>query len=69
MLRIFNRYRPLQVARYVKVFFRGKVYIDGVGAFEFDGGKLLPPRDKNRRALQVMAEVNREIKVLALLLA
>lgn len=69
MLRIFNQYRPRQIARYVKGFFRGKLYIGGIGAFEFDGGKLLPPIHINRRMLQVMVEVNREIKKLALLLA
>lgn len=67
MLRVFNRYRPRQVAHYVKGFFRGSVYIDGVGEFEFDGGKLLAPKNRNRRALQVMVEVNHEIKTLALL--
>ena len=36
MLRIFHQYRPRQVARYVKGFFRGRVYIEGVGAFEFE---------------------------------
>ncbi len=28
MLRIFHQYRPRQVARYVKGFFRGRIYID-----------------------------------------
>lgn len=65
MLRIFHQYRPRQVARYVKGFFRGRVYIDGIGAFEFDGGRLLPPHKKDKRALAVMAEVNNEIKAMA----
>ncbi|CZF83528.1 MULTISPECIES: DUF1107 domain-containing protein [Grimontia] len=65
MLRIFHQYRPRQVARYVKGFFRGRVYIDGVGAFEFDRGRLLPPHKKDKRALAVMTEVNNEIKAMA----
>ncbi|MDD1781604.1 DUF1107 domain-containing protein [Enterovibrio sp. ZSDZ35] len=64
MLRIFHQYRPRQVARYVKGFFRGRVYIDGIGAFEFDGGKLLPPSNNNKRALAVMTEVNNEIRAM-----
>ena len=66
MLRIFHQYRPRQVARYVKGFFRGRVYIDGVGAFEFDCGKLLPPSRKDKRALAVMNEVNSEIRAMAI---
>ncbi|WP_407332062.1 DUF1107 domain-containing protein [Enterovibrio sp. 27052020O] len=64
MFRIFNQYRPRQVARYVKGFFRGRLYIDGVGAFEFDGGRLLPPTKKDKRALTVMSEVNNEIRAM-----
>lgn len=66
MLRIFKKYRPRQIARYVKAFFRGSVYISGFGLFEFDGGRLLLPTNKNTRLMQVMAEVNLEIKALSL---
>lgn len=64
MLRIFHQYRPRQVARYVKGFFRGRIYIDGIGGFEFDQGRLLPPGSRDRKALAVMAEVNSQIKLL-----
>lgn len=65
MLRIFRHYRPNQIARYVKSFFKGRIYIQGIGAYEFDGGRLLPPSRKDKRSLMVMAEVNKEIKSLA----
>ncbi|MGO2466265.1 MAG: DUF1107 family protein, partial [Serratia proteamaculans] len=34
-MRIFQRYNPLKVAKYVKTLFRGRLYIKDVGAFEF----------------------------------
>ena len=40
-MKIFQRYNPLQVAKYVKILFRGRLYIKDVGAFEFDKGKIL----------------------------
>ncbi|MFD2176467.1 DUF1107 domain-containing protein [Veronia pacifica] len=64
MLRIFRQYRPLQVARHVKSFFRGRIYIQGVGAFEYDKGRLLPPVRKDKRSLAVMNEVNNQIKAM-----
>ncbi|RXJ73335.1 hypothetical protein CS022_10160 [Veronia nyctiphanis] len=66
MLRIFQKYRPLQVARHVKGFFRGRIYIQGVGAFEYDEGRLLPPTRKSKRSLAVMTEVNNQIKSMAI---
>ncbi|CXD45528.1 Protein of uncharacterised function (DUF1107) [Salmonella enterica subsp. enterica serovar Typhi] len=43
-MKIFQRYNPLQVAKYVKILFRGRLYIKDVGAFEFDKGKILIPK-------------------------
>ena len=65
MLRVFKHYRPNQVARYVKSYFRGRLFIIGVGGFEFDHGRLLPPRSQDLKALTVLSEVNREIQLLA----
>jgi len=65
MLRVFKHYRPNQVARYVKSYFRGRLFIIGVGGFEFDCGRLLPPKSKDLRALGVLSEVNKEIQLLA----
>ncbi|GAL06925.1 hypothetical protein JCM19237_2930 [Photobacterium aphoticum] len=42
------------------------MFITGVGAFEFDCGRLLPPKRQSRKALNVLSEVNREIQHLAL---
>lgn len=41
-MKIFHRYNPLKIARYVKILFRGRLYIKDMGVFEFDKGKILP---------------------------
>ncbi|PQJ83512.1 DUF1107 domain-containing protein [Aliivibrio sifiae] len=66
MFRNFKAYRPLQVARFVKTLFKGKLHIEGVGSFEFDGGKLLMPNNENKKMLSVMSEVNQHIRQLSL---
>ncbi|MFP1529091.1 DUF1107 domain-containing protein [Escherichia coli] len=61
-MKIFQRYNPLQVAKYVKRhLFRGRLYIKDVGAFEFDKGKILIPKVKDKLHLSVMSEVNRQV--------
>ncbi|MEC6816924.1 DUF1107 domain-containing protein [Photobacterium toruni] len=65
MLRIFQVYRPIQVAKYVKNFFRGRLFINGIGGFEFEHGRLLPPKSTDIKVLNVLSEVNKEIKVLS----
>ena len=60
-MKIFQRYNPLQIAKHVKTLFRGRLYIKDVGAFEFDKGKILLPRVKDKQHFNVMAEVNRQV--------
>jgi hypothetical protein len=60
-MKIFQRYNPLQVAKYVKILFRGRLYINDVGAFEFDKGKILIPKVKDKLHFSVMSEVNRQV--------
>ncbi|SUI04422.1 Protein of uncharacterised function (DUF1107) [Salmonella enterica subsp. indica] len=55
-MKIFQRYNPLQVAKYVKILFRGRLYIKDVGAFEFDKGKILIPKVRDKQHLSVMSE-------------
>ena len=57
-MKIFQRYNPLQVAKYVKILFRGRLYIKDVGA---DKGKILIPKVKDKQHLSVMSEVNRQV--------
>ena len=60
-MKIFKRYNPFQVAKYVKTLFRGRLYIKDVGAFEFDKGKILIPKVRDIQHLSVMSEVNRHV--------
>ncbi|MFC3396563.1 DUF1107 domain-containing protein [Brenneria rubrifaciens] len=60
-MKIFERYNPMKVAKYVKILFRGRLYIKGVGAFEFDYGKILLPKKQDKQHLLVMSEVNRQV--------
>ncbi|ACY83221.1 DUF1107 domain-containing protein [Edwardsiella piscicida] len=60
-MKIFQRYNPLLVAKYVKTLFRGRLYIQGVGAFEFDMGRILLPKVRDKRHLSVMSEINRQV--------
>ncbi len=65
VFRNFKAYRPLQVARFVKTLFKGQLHIEGIGSFEFDGGRLLMPSKENRKMLSVMSEVNQHIRQLS----
>lgn len=60
-MKIFKKYNPLQIAKYVKTLFRGRLYIKDVGAFEFDKGKILIPRIMDKQHLSVMSEINRQV--------
>lgn len=64
MLREFNRYRPVQVARFVKTLFKGEFIIDGLGKFTFDHGKVLVPDVQNRQKLHAFKEINQAIAAL-----
>ncbi|CQR21639.1 Protein of uncharacterised function (DUF1107) [Yersinia enterocolitica] len=46
---------------YVKTLFRGRLYIKDMGAFEFDKGKILIPKVRDKRHFEVMSEVNRQV--------
>lgn len=63
-MKIFNRYNPEKIALYVKTLFRGRFYIKGMGAFEFDCGKILLPKIKDKLHFNVMSEVNQQVVLL-----
>ncbi|MGL4504563.1 MAG: DUF1107 family protein, partial [Aeromonas sobria] len=37
-MRVFKKYLPLMVAKHVKTFFKGRIYIHGRGRFDFQFG-------------------------------
>ncbi|MCE2572789.1 DUF1107 domain-containing protein [Motilimonas eburnea] len=61
-LRTFKKYHPRQVAKHIKAFFNGRIYIVGIGRFRVVNGKLVAYKDADKKALSVMSEVNRIIK-------
>lgn len=63
-MKIFQSYNPQKVAKYVKILFRGHLYIKDVGAFEFDKGKILLPKVRDQRHFNVMSEVNQQVSLL-----
>ncbi|EKT61568.1 DUF1107 domain-containing protein [Providencia sneebia] len=63
-MKIFNRYNPSKIALYVKTLFRGRLYIKGFGAFEFNYGKILPPKVEDKQHFNVMSEVNKQVLIL-----
>ena len=63
-MKIFQRYNPLQIAKYVKTLFKGRLYIRGVGTFDFDKGRVLLPHVKDKQQLNVMSEINRQVLLL-----
>lgn len=62
-MKIFKKYSPTHIARHVKAFFKGWIYIQGRGAYAFDQGKVIMLN--NHRSLkhrQTAAEINRCIE-------
>lgn len=64
MSREFSTYRPRQVARLVKILFKGQFTIEGIGQFQFDQGKVLLPEVSNKQKLSIFKEVNGTIAAL-----
>ena len=63
-MKIFNRNNPFKIALYVKTLFSGRLYIKDFGAFEFNYGKILPPKVSDKRHYDVMSEVNKQVLLL-----
>lgn len=48
-MRLFKRYTPSMIAKHISRLFKGRIYIYGVGRFEFDNGKLILPEKAEQR--------------------
>ncbi|MEL0611369.1 DUF1107 family protein [Vibrio echinoideorum] len=64
MLREFSTYRPRQVARFVKILFKGQFANEGVGEFRFDQGKVRLPEVSDKQKLNIFKEDNVTIAAL-----
>lgn len=60
-MRVFKKYLPLLVAKHVKTFFKGRIYIHGRGRFDFQCGLLLMPNPADIPHRQTVNEVNEVI--------
>ncbi len=60
-MRLFKRYIPSMIAKHISRLFKGRIYIHGIGKFEFDNGKLILPERAEKRHFQTVKEVNKEI--------
>ncbi|USD64983.1 DUF1107 family protein [Vibrio sp. SCSIO 43136] len=65
MDRVFQNYHPNQIAKFVKVLFKGSFFIANIGLFYFEKGKVLLPDIRNKKKLAVMKEVNQVIDLLS----
>ena len=64
-MRIFKKYLPVMIAKYVKTFFKGRSYVQGRGGSEFDRGHLVMPITADRVHKNTVTEVNTTIDELS----
>jgi len=66
-LRTFKKYHPRQIAKFVRAFFNGRIFIVGLGRFRVIEGKVATyqhqKHDKN--LLVIVSEINRTINELS----
>lgn len=60
-MRVFKKYFPMLIAKYVKTFFRGRLYIHGRGGYEFERGKVLMPDEADQLHKATVQELNSKI--------
>ncbi len=60
-MRLFKRYIPGMIAKHISRLFKGRIYIHGIGRFEFDQGKLIMPKHPQERHFRTVKEINQEI--------
>ena len=57
-MRIFKKYSPAMIAKHVRTFFKGRLYIHGRGAYEFDKGAVLMPVGADDKHRDTVRELN-----------
>ncbi len=60
-MRIFKCYSPRAIAKHVKLFFKGRIYINGRGGYTFEHGKVVMPEKPDRVHSDTVTEINRQI--------
>ncbi|MDD6319207.1 MAG: DUF1107 family protein [Succinatimonas hippei] len=63
-MRVFTKYTPKRIARYVMSFFSGTFLIEGLGVFHFNYGRVIIDSILSPARMKVCREVNSEIAML-----
>ncbi|MCG7499055.1 DUF1107 domain-containing protein [Vibrio sp. Of7-15] len=63
-MRLFKSYAPSMIAKHISRLFKGRIYINGRGSYEFDHGKLIIPEQAQKKHFVTVKEVNQEIRKL-----
>ena len=66
-LRSFKKYQPRQIAKFVKGFFNGRIFIAGLGRFRVVEGKVVAYEHlkKEHKILMVVSEINKIVAELS----
>jgi hypothetical protein len=66
-LRSFKKYQPRQIAKFVKGFFNGRIFIVGLGRFRVVEGKVVAYKHLNaeHRILMAVREINQIVAELS----
>lgn len=66
-LRSFKKYQPRQIAKFVKGFFNGRIFIAGLGRLRVIEGKVVAyqHQQSEKNILIAVSEINRTINELA----
>lgn len=64
MKRSFREHQALQVARYIRSYYRGSFYIEQSGPFHFDAGRACYDQVDNVKWKKFLAQVNKEIRTM-----
>lgn len=63
-LRSFKKYHPKQIAKFVKAFFNGRLFIAGLGRLRMINGKVVAYKHQQSetKVLRIVSEINKAIK-------
>lgn len=63
-LRSFKKYHPKQIAKFVKGFFNGRIFVAGFGRMRIINGKVVAYKyqQAETKILRVVSEINQAVK-------
>ncbi|MEJ6078795.1 DUF1107 domain-containing protein [Vibrio sp. 1-Bac 57] len=62
-LRVFKKYQPRQIAKFVKGFFNGRIFIAGLGRFRVVDGKVVAYKHliAEQKIMIAVSEINKMV--------